>query len=299
MALQNKSEARRTAQRPPTGVPFQTRARTIDHLGRGQIADAPTAVSELWKNSYDAYARDVALHIFDGSPEIGLVTDDGSGMSLAGFRERWLVIGTESKIEFGEEEEPETFGLDERVRQGEKGIGRLSAAFLAPISFVISKTTKDKFAAVLVDWRLFENPFLLIEDIRIPLVEFERPEDIHHLTKGMIDIIRSNFGVSKAEARRDPESRVARLYDGWRRFSEYEEAQKLNTTTHDEIEASWSYGLAIEERHLAEWPVYSGLGAHGTALFMIGLHHDLAHWVRPGPKEDPANRTPLNCFGRR
>jgi DNA mismatch repair ATPase MutL len=83
-------------------------------LGRGQIADAPTAVSELWKNSYDAYARDVALHIFDGHPEIGLVTDDGGGMSIANFRERWLVIGTESKIEFGEDEKPEMFGLGAR-----------------------------------------------------------------------------------------------------------------------------------------------------------------------------------------
>ena len=32
---------------------FQTRARTIDHLGREQIADVPTAISELWKNAYD------------------------------------------------------------------------------------------------------------------------------------------------------------------------------------------------------------------------------------------------------
>ncbi|QDL99517.1 ATP-binding protein [Rhodopseudomonas palustris] len=281
-----------------SGVPFQTRARTIDHLGRGQIADAPTAVSELWKNSYDAYARDVALHIFDGHPEIGLVTDDGGGMSIANFRERWLVIGTESKIEFGEDEKPETFGLSERVRQGEKGIGRLSAAFLAPISFVVSKTTKDKFAGVLVDWRLFENPFLLIEDIRIPTVEFDRADDILELTDGMIEIICSNFGVSKAEARRDPDSRVARLYEGWRRFSEYEEAQKLTTTTHDEIQASWTGGLAIEERHLAEWPVYSGLGKHGTALFMVGLHHDLAHWVRPGPKEDSAKEDPAELLRR-
>ncbi len=39
---------------------FRTRARTIDHLGREQIADCPTAISELWKNSYDAYARNVA-----------------------------------------------------------------------------------------------------------------------------------------------------------------------------------------------------------------------------------------------
>ena len=37
-----------------TPVTFQTRARTIDHLGREQIADCPTAISELWKNAYDA-----------------------------------------------------------------------------------------------------------------------------------------------------------------------------------------------------------------------------------------------------
>ena len=38
-----------------TGVSFQTRARTVDHLGREQIADTPTAISELWKNAFDAY----------------------------------------------------------------------------------------------------------------------------------------------------------------------------------------------------------------------------------------------------
>jgi signal transduction histidine kinase len=92
--------------------------------------------------------------------------------------------------------------------------------------------------------------------------------------------------VTKAEARRDPESRVARLFAGWTRFSEYELEQKFDSTTHDELTAFWSGGLPIEERHLNEWPVYSGLGTHGTALFMVGVHHDLAHWVRPGPKED-------------
>lgn len=42
-----KTEKKKTEPRAPSGVTFQTRARTIDHLGRGQIADAPTAVSEL------------------------------------------------------------------------------------------------------------------------------------------------------------------------------------------------------------------------------------------------------------
>lgn len=205
MPQSTKSDDRRTAPRQPSGVTFQTRARTIDHLGRGQIADAPTAVSELWKNAYDAYAKDVALHIFDGSPEVALVVDDGAGMSLTTFQDRWLVIGTELKIEDSDAEPVETFGLEGRVRQGEKGIGRLSAAFLAPVTLVVSKTVRDHFAAALVDWRLFENPFLLIQDIRIPIVEFDEPTDLANVLKKMADIIRSNFGVSAAEARRDPD----------------------------------------------------------------------------------------------
>jgi signal transduction histidine kinase len=278
-----KADSRKAA--PPNGVTFQTRARTIDHLGRGQIADAPTAVSELWKNAYDAYAKDVALHIFDGTPEVALVVDDGAGMSLATFRNRWLVIGTESKIEDSDSEPLDTFGLTDRVRQGEKGIGRLSAAFLAPVTLVISKTVRDRFAAVLVDWRLFENPFLLIEDIRIPVVEFDRATDVATVLKEMGDIIRSNFGISAAEAKRDPESRVARLFAGWRRFSEYEQSQSLGST-YDDVVAFWSQPLPIEERHFAEWPVYAGLATHGTALYLLDAHHELAQWVRPGPKDD-------------
>ena len=92
------------------------------------------------------------MNIFDGDTEVGLVVDDGAGMSLDTFRKRWLVIGTESKIEDSDGAPPETFGLKERVRQGEKGIGRLSAAYLAPVSLVLSKTPTNRFAVVLVDW---------------------------------------------------------------------------------------------------------------------------------------------------
>lgn len=285
MPTSTKTDARKAAPRHPSGVTFQTRARTIDHLGRGQIADAPTAVSELWKNAYDAYAKEVALHIFDGHPEVALVVDDGAGMSLSTFRDRWLVIGTESKIEDSDAEPLDTFGLGDRIRQGEKGIGRLSAAFLAPVTLVLSKTVRDRFAAVLVDWRLFENPFLLIEDIRIPIVEFDGATDVAGVLKGMADIIRSNFGISSAEAKRDPDSRVARLYAGWRRFSEYEQSQSLGST-HDDVVAFWSQPMPIEQRHFAEWPVYAGLSTHGTALYLLDVHHELKQWVQAGPNDD-------------
>ena len=82
-----------------SNVSFKTRARTIDHLGRGQIADAPTAVSELWKNAWDAYATNVSLNIFDGATVVAAVFDDGIGMSASDFVDRWLVIGTESKVD--------------------------------------------------------------------------------------------------------------------------------------------------------------------------------------------------------
>ncbi|MCD0419085.1 ATP-binding protein [Rubrivivax sp. JA1024] len=286
-----RSGNRKSTPREATSVAFQARARTIDHLGRGQIADAPTAVSELWKNAYDAYAGEVSLHIFDGPTEIAAVVDDGAGMSLSTFRDRWLVIGTESKIEDSAHDSEETFGLDKRVRQGEKGIGRLSAAFLAPVSLVVSKTPQDRFAAVLVDWRLFENPFLLIHDIRVPIVEFDEPAEIASALKGMADVIRSNFGVSTVEAKRDPDSRVARLYGGWRKFTEYENIHTPGTATHDELVAFWSSPLPIEPRHFSEWPVYVGLKSHGTALYMIGVHHDLAQWVQPGPEDDDERKS--------
>ena len=60
----------RSASRMIQKSAFQTRARTVDHLGREQIADCPTAISELWKNAFDAYARKVELTIYDGDEPV-------------------------------------------------------------------------------------------------------------------------------------------------------------------------------------------------------------------------------------
>ena len=42
-------------------VGFRVRARTLDMLGRQQIAGVPTAISELFKNAHDAYANNVQV----------------------------------------------------------------------------------------------------------------------------------------------------------------------------------------------------------------------------------------------
>lgn len=132
----------------------------------------PTAVSELWKNAYDAYARAVSLHIYSGQSPVAAIFDDGHGMSREDFVTRWLVVGTESKATDDVTDQAQRGGLKLRPRQGQKGIGRLSVAAIGSAVLVVSRKAGQPFVAGLLDWRVFENPFLLLEDIAIPVVEF-------------------------------------------------------------------------------------------------------------------------------
>ncbi|KAK0332382.1 hypothetical protein LTR94_025123, partial [Friedmanniomyces endolithicus] len=247
--------------------------------GGVQIADAPTAISELWKNAYDAYAQNVALHIFDGSPEIAAIVDDGVGMSRDDVVGRWLVIGTESKIEEFDCTPPTTFGLPIRPRQGEKGIGRLSVAFLAPATILVSKKLGSDFVVVIVDWRLFENPFLSLDDIRLPVEEFKTPDALVEGLPGLLNVLRSNFGES------DESERGKRLSEGWSRYSDYERRLRNTLTTQEAIAKSWR-SMSLRRRHLEEWPVFLGIAEHGTAMFMPEINHELAVWVRPDETGD-------------
>ena len=107
---------------------FRARARAVDMLGRQQIASLPTALSELFKNSYDAYAT-VAIADFFRSANVLVVSDDGVGMDRSTFERHWLTIATESKLERGST--PAPAGMRPRVQLGEKGIGRLASALSA------------------------------------------------------------------------------------------------------------------------------------------------------------------------
>lgn len=165
---------------------FQTQARTVDHLGREQIADCPTAISELWKNAYDAYARRASLHIFDGDEPVAALFDDGHGMNYEEFVQRWLVVGTESKYDVHSSSKEDRNGLPARTKQGQKGIGRLSSANLGPLLLLVSKRRKSKFVVALIDWRVFENPYLLLSDIKLPVAEFERKSELLELLPQLV-----------------------------------------------------------------------------------------------------------------
>ncbi len=262
-------------------VPFRARARTVDHLGREQIADCPTAVSELWKNAYDAYARICGLHIFAGEIPMAAVIDDGHGMSAEEFVERWLMLGTEAKAGDDEVPQEDRDGLPLRRKQGQKGIGRLSVAYLGPTVLILSKRSGRPFLAALIDWRLFQNPYLALDDVQVPVEEFtdsaELAPVIDRLFEGLVDNV---WGSPDDEQRRE------RLETAWKRFGE-EERARGDESSSDHI-AALALSGALEERHVSVWPTWKEGRDHGTALFVFDVVRELRVWVEPGlPEEDP------------
>uniref|UniRef100_UPI004049D29B ATP-binding protein n=1 Tax=Fulvivirga sp. TaxID=1931237 RepID=UPI004049D29B len=161
---------------------FRTKARAVDLLGKGQIADLPTAITELWKNGYDAYADDLSADIYldtykDVKRPLFIMTDDGKGMSRNDIFEKWLVLGTDSKSRatLEEKESEETLWKKPRIKAGEKGIGRLSVAFLGNPMLMLTKKQGHPLQALFFDWRLLENYNLFLDDVDIPVVDINSP----------------------------------------------------------------------------------------------------------------------------
>lgn len=271
-------------------ISFQTRARAIDHLGREQIADVPTAISELWKNSFDAYARKAEVHLFDDNNEYGVATiiDDGHGMTLTDITERWLVIGTESKFIGSEESADDSVddrnGLAKRPKQGQKGIGRLSSAMLGPLLLLVSKKKYDRFVALLIDWRLFQNPYLLLDDITIPVQEFDAKEQLFEILPEMFDQLMGNVWGDPAEKE---SSRNKRLTSAWDDFTALELSQgKTTFETTQALITDTIINSAFKERHIEPWDVWINKSESGTALLISGIHEDLK--AQYGDVDDPS-----------
>jgi signal transduction histidine kinase len=265
-------------------VVFRARARTIDHLGKGQIADCPTAVSELWKNSYDAYARNVALHTFDGTHQCAAIIDNGCGMTLSGLIDSWLVVGTESKSTKKGLAEEERFGLPERKTQGEKGIGRLSSAFLAPVTLLVTKKIGTNFSIALVDWRLFENTYLSLSDIDVPIAQIDSLDELINVFPSLLARLKSNIYPEVREGF-NPD-RVKEIKIAWERFSNDQRdlAKRNNTTTATTAERIGNFcdSFILPKNIYTTWQSQLDRveeldgDMHGTALFLLQIERELS-----------------------
>ncbi|MDH4319178.1 MAG: ATP-binding protein, partial [Desulfobulbaceae bacterium] len=159
-------------------VKLRVRARAVDMLGRQQIAGIPTAIHELFKNAHDAYAERVEVDYFRRN-KVLVLRDDGYGMTREDVENRWLTLGTESRVNANRPDGVEDWTgpkqLPRRAIMGEKGIGRLAIAVIAPITLLLTRAARPgglgDLVVALVHWGLFEQPGLDIGAIDVPIIE--------------------------------------------------------------------------------------------------------------------------------
>lgn len=124
---------------------FTVDAALLQELGERLIGRAHIALAELIKNAYDADAINCRIRF---EADRILVSDDGHGMSQQDFLERWMRVGTTHKVD---QKQSRLLG---RGLTGSKGIGRLSAQFLAS-EMTLESTSVDQPGETLfamVDW---------------------------------------------------------------------------------------------------------------------------------------------------
>ena len=143
--------------------------RVINHLGKDLITTSDVAVTELIKNSLDAKASDIRLHIYNdfvqaqnsnafifGLPEelynflkekvkvtpIFVIEDNGKGMNENQLNKGFLEVGTDIKLK------------EEDALLGEKGIGRLATQRLGTCLLIETASLDEPFATLtFIDWK--------------------------------------------------------------------------------------------------------------------------------------------------
>ncbi|MDE0268379.1 MAG: ATP-binding protein [Acidimicrobiaceae bacterium] len=229
---------------------FRARARTVDMLGRQQIANSPTALSELFKNSHDAYAKNVRADFFRPR-DLLVIRDDGVGMDRETFEQSWLTIATESKL--GRTPTLNPSGMRERVQLGEKGIGRLAIGALGSQVLVVSKSEDRPTVAAFVSWKMFELPGIDLDDVPVGLLELDSGEPT------AADVTRLKAPIKEAV------ERFRRMKD----FKQQSQQRQL-----DEILKTLEY-MPDDPYHAV--PGLEPIGESGTVFFISPVSDDFLH----------------------
>ncbi len=126
-------------------VRFRADSALLRELGERLVGQPHIALAELIKNAYDA---DATLCTVSIAADQITVADNGHGMTEDEFIKYWMTIGTQNKQDRATSPE-----LHRRVT-GSKGVGRLSAQFLAhKLEIVTSPKSNDsQQLRAIVDW---------------------------------------------------------------------------------------------------------------------------------------------------
>ncbi len=171
---------------------------TFRLLGRDLITDRITAIYELVKNCYDANSTKVKVrfaNVTQPSPEGKIViSDNGIGMSFTDIRDKWMVIGTNSKRTKLYSDEPFN-----RKFVGEKGIGRFAVDKLGErVEIRTKEKGADKWLCVTINWDEYELMAKASEQSSSPQLSlFTEVENRYFYEEGNKDEHGTTIAISK------------------------------------------------------------------------------------------------------
>lgn len=136
---------------------YKMSSRATILLGRESVSRVDGAIIELVKNTYDADAGFCYL-CFDVENDHIYILDNGAGMTKDIIETCWMLIGTDNK-------RLEYLSTKNRIKSGEKGIGRFALDRLGSKCKMYTKHNSEDLICWETDWSNFEKAGQVIDDI--------------------------------------------------------------------------------------------------------------------------------------
>lgn len=201
-------------------ISIQIHPRAFASFGEDLVTNDIVAITELVKNSYDAYAFRSTIKF--GEHENGdtyiTIQDNGLGMDRGTILSAWATIATPYKKRKPYVER-EVDGV-KRIRQvsGNKGLGRFSAARLGDEMVMYTKAPGGKTLKAYFDWKSFED----VQDISECVMTLEEVDDTYFDVSGTEIIINKLKAVWDKEKVKELSNELSRLINPFDEISDFE-----------------------------------------------------------------------------
>lgn len=201
-------------------INIQIHPRAFASFGEDLVTNDIVAITELVKNSYDAYALKTNIsfekNVHDESYIV--IQDDGLGMTRDIILDAWATIATPYK-----KKRPYIERIIEgqkRIRQvsGNKGLGRFSAARLGDEMTMYTKAPSGKTLKAYFDWRSFEN----VDSIEECVMTLEEVEDTLFEESGTKIIINKLKAIWDKEKVKELSAELSRLISPFDEVADFE-----------------------------------------------------------------------------
>lgn len=175
---------------------FRFSGRVAKLLGRESVSNAIVALSELVKNAYDADSTKVEVIFENTTTAQGRirVRDDGVAMTYDDFKNKWMVVGTDTK------ERTTHSPSGKRRVVGEKGIGRFSVERLAEkVTLVSNPKDRNDTITLHIDWSQYAKNGAIFDEVKNKVTSSPKKKKTEQGLEIILENLRDKWTADEVE----------------------------------------------------------------------------------------------------